>query len=80
MENDQSREIFRKVSGNRSYLPQNPADLPKTTNNAVQPHGWKTVLEYSQFLYAFYFEVVINIPKEGLKSFFKSYKVVSHGK
>lgn len=38
------------------------------------------VLEYSQFLHVFHFEVVINIPKEGFKAFFKSYKVVSHGK
>lgn len=30
----ESREIYWKVSGNRSHLPQNPADPPKTTNTS----------------------------------------------
>lgn len=62
----ESREIYWKVSGNRSHLPQNPADPPKTTNTSGR---LMVDTRFSKFRKVFWFFLIDSGPNDFCERF-----------
>lgn len=67
-ETEKVREIYWKVSGNRcSYLPQNPADPPKTTNTSADHMFDTRCAKIRRFNMIFFSTVHSTTSEKGLK-------------